>query len=147
MATIRLPPDFKEFLRLLNLENAEYLLIGGYAVIYHGYPRTTGDIDIWIALNRENAEKVATVLRDFGFDVPDADIFLEEDRIIRLGMPPFRIEVLTTISGVSFESCYEQRVLDVIDDVEVNIIDLEHLKENKKASGRAKDMNDLENLP
>ena len=74
-------------------------------------------------------------------------LFLEEDRIIRLGMPPFRIEVLTTISGVSFESCYEQRVLGVIDDVEVNIIDLENLKTNKKASGRAKDINDLENLP
>ena len=127
--------------------SAEYLLIGGYAVIYYGYPRATGDIDIWIALNRENAEKVAAVLRDFGFDVPDADIFLEEERIIRLGMPPFRIEVLTTISGVSFESCYEQRVRGVIDDIEVNIVDLENLKANKKASGRAKDINDLENLP
>ena len=127
--------------------SAEYLLIGGYAVIYYGYPRATGDIDIWIALNRKNAEKVAAVLRDFGFDVPDADIFLEEERIIRLGMPPFRIEVLTTISGVSFESCYEQRVRGVIDDIEVNIIDLENLKANKKASGRAKDINDLENLP
>ena len=147
MATIRLPPDFKEFLRLLNSASAEYLLIGGYAVIYYGYPRATGDIDIWIALNRKNAEKVAAVLSDFGFDVPDADMFLEEERIIRLGTPPFRIEVLTTISGVSFESCYEQRVLGVIDDVEVNIIDLENLKANKKASGRAKDINDLENLP
>ena len=147
MATIRLPPDFKEFLRLLNSANAEYLLIGGYAVVYYGYPRATGDIDIWIALNRKNADKIAAVLRNFGFDMPDASIFLEEERIIRLGMPPFRIEVLTTISGVSFEACYEERVTDVIDGVEVNIIDLENLKANKKASGRAKDMNDLENLP
>ena len=75
MATIRLPPDFKEFLKLLNSANAEYLLIGGYAVGYYGYPRATGDIDIWIALNRKNAEKVTAVLRDFGFDVPGADIF------------------------------------------------------------------------
>ena len=115
--------------------------------MYYGYPHATGDIDIWIALNRKNADKIAAVPRDFGFDVPDASMFLEEERIIRLGMPPFRIEVLTTVSGVSFEACYEARVTDVIDGVEVNIIDLENLKANKKASGRAKDMNDLENLP
>ena len=148
MAMTRLPPDFKEFLRLLNSKGVEYLLIGGYAVGYHGYPRATGDMDIWIAMSRNNAENAATVLREFGFDAPEvsADMFLEEERVIRMGLPPFRIEVLTTISGVSFDECYAKRIRDVVDGIEVNIINLADLKANKKASGRAKDINDLENL-
>jgi hypothetical protein len=73
-------------------------------------------------------------------------LFLQENKVIRMGMPPFRIEVLTTISGVSFEECYAERTVDVLDEIEVNIIDLEHLKINKKASGRLKDLADLEHL-
>lgn len=149
MATIRLPRDFKEFLQLLNAHQVEYLLIGGYAVGYHGYPRATADMDIWIAVHPQNAEKLVSVLRQFGFDLPElsADLFLKENQIIRMGVPPVRIEVTTTISGVTFGECYTQRVVDVLDGVEVSLIDLEHLKINKKASGRYKDLNDLENLP
>jgi predicted nucleotidyltransferase len=148
MATTRLPPDFKEFLQLLGANGVEYLLIGGYAVSYHGYPRTTGDMDLWVALNRRNAENVVAALRAFGFEMPElsAELFLEEDRIIRLGVPPFRIELLTAISGVEFGECYERRVVDSIDGVPVNIIRLEDLKANKQASGRAKDLDDLEHL-
>ena len=146
---IPLPPDFKEFLRLLNARQVEYLLIGGYAVSYYGYPRATADMDIWIAIDRQNAEKVVAVLRAYGFDLPELspDLFLDENKIIRMGLPPLRLEVLTSISGVRFEECYAERVPAIIDDVETNLISLRHLKINKQASGRFKDLNDLENLP
>ena len=146
---IELPLDFKEFLSLLNENNVEYLLIGGYAVGYHGYPRATNDMDVWIAINQENAERVVTVLREFGFNTPalSVDLFMEENKIIRMGMPPMRIEISTSISGVDFDECYRARIIDVLDEVPVNIISLRHLKINKKASGRHKDLSDLENLP
>jgi len=149
MATIHLPPDFKEFLKLLNAHQTKYLLIGGYAVGYHGYPRATADMDILIAMNPENAEKVVAALKQFGFNVPDlsVEMFLQLNQIIRMGVPPVRIEILTTISGVSFEECYPERVVDELDGVEVNLISLRHLKINKKAFGRHKDLDDLENLP
>lgn len=149
MATTILLPDFKEFLKLLNDRQVEYLLVGGYAVGYHGYPRATIDMDIWVSMNQSNAEKIVMALVDFGFDTPDltAVLFQEENRIVRMGVPPVRLELITTISGVDFETCYEHRVIDLIDGVEVNLIDLHHLRINKKASGRHKDLNDLENLP
>ena len=149
MDTIRLPQDFRDFLKLLNWHEVEYLLIGGFAVGYHGYPRATGDMDVWIATSPENADKMVRVLKEFGFDVPElkADLFLKKRQVVRMGMPPIRIEVLTDISGVSFKDCYEKRIPDVIDDLTVNIISLEHLKINKKASGRSKDIDDLEHLP
>ena len=146
---ISLPPDFKDFLRLLNDNAVEYLLIGGYAVGYHGYPRATGDMDIWIAMSPENARKTVTVLRQFGFAMPELseDLFLQENRIIRMGLPPMRVEVATTISGVDFTVCYRNRIADFVDGIEVNIINLKDLKQNKQASGRAKDLDDLEHLP
>ncbi|MEW6262507.1 MAG: hypothetical protein AB1641_05460 [Thermodesulfobacteriota bacterium] len=149
MATIPLPTDFKEFFQLLNAHRVEYLLIGGYAVGWHGYPRATADLDIWVAMNPENAERIMAALKDFGFDLPEltADLFLKENQIVRLGVPPLRIEIATTISGVSFEECFRERTMDTIEGVEVNLINLKHLKINKKASGRHKDLNDLENLP
>lgn len=146
---IELPLDFKEFLKLLNEKGVRYLLIGGYAVGYHGYPRATNDMDIWIAVNPENAERVVDALHAFGFDLPELtpDLFLQENKIIRMGNPPMRLEITTGISGVEFDDCYTNRVVDVLDGVEVNIIDLPHLKVNKKAAGRLKDLDDLENLP
>ncbi len=149
MATIHLPSDFKEFLQLLNSMRVEYLLIGGYAVGYHGYPRATADMDIWIAIRRGNAKKIVAALKEFGFDVPElsVELFLKENQIIRMGVPPVKIDIATTISGVTFAECYAERVVDVLDGVKVNIISLRHLKANKKASGRHKDLNDLENLP
>jgi len=149
MATIHLPPDFKEFLRLLNAHQIKYLLIGGYAVGYYGYPRATADMDIWIGMNPKNAGEVVTALKEFGFNVPDLSVgvFLKPNQIIRMGIPPVRIEILTTISGVNFEECYPERVVDELDGVQVNLISLRHLKINKKAFGRHKDLDDLENLP
>lgn len=149
MATIHLPPDFKEFLKLLNAHQVEYLLIGGYAVGYHGYPRSTVDMDIWIAMHLDNADRIVAVLKEFGFDPPELspELFLKEWQIIRLGVPPVRIEIATTISGVNFSECYAERVSDILDGVEVNLISLKHIKANKKASGRHQDLADLENLP
>lgn len=149
MATTLLPPDFKEFLRLLNEHDVEYLLIGGYAVGYYGYVRATADIDVWIARNENNAEKTVGALREFGFDVPglSAELFLQAGNIVRMGVPPFRIEILTSLSGVEFEDCFKQCVVDTFDGVEIPVISLEHLKINKKASGRLKDLVDLEHLP
>ena len=119
MATIQLPLDFKEFLKLLNAHRVEYLLVGGYAVGYYGYPRATADLDLWIACHSENAEKLVAVLGKFGFGIAQlsADIFLQENKIIRMGVPPMRIELLTTLSGVRFEACYSERVIDIIDGV------------------------------
>ena len=149
MATIHLPPDFKEFLKLLNAHQVEYLLIGGYAVGYHGYPRATVDMDIWIAMNPANSQRIVTVLKEFGFDLPELspELFLKEWQIIRLGVPPVRIELATTVSGVNFNECYAERLTDILDGVKVNLISLRHLKINKKASGRHQDLADLENLP
>jgi len=148
MATIQLPPDFKEFLQLLNSHKVEYLLIGGYAVGYYGYPRATGDMDIWIAVHPDNARRVVAALNEFGFPLPQLDetLFLQENKITRIGMPPLRLEILTTISGVAFAECYAERTIEQIDGVQVSLISLENLKKNKKASGRYKDLNDLENL-
>src|ERR1700710_1004504 len=149
MATIRLPPDFREFLQLLNAHQIEYLLVGGYAVGYHGYPRATVDMDIWIGKGPSTATKMVAVLQEFGFDVPNlsADLFLREDQIVRMGVPPIRLEIFTSIPGVRFEEGYPARVVDAIDGVRVNLINLQDLKTNKKASGRNKDLADLENLP
>jgi hypothetical protein len=146
---IELPPDFKEFLRLLNAHQVEYLLIGGYAVGYYGYPRATNDLDIWIAVHPANAHKLVLVLKEFGFDLPELhpDLFARQDQIVRMGVPPMRIEVTTDISGVTFQECYSERVIERIEDIEVSLISLRHLKVNKKASGRHKDLDDLEHLP
>jgi hypothetical protein len=146
---LELPNDFKEFLKLLNAQKVEYLLIGGYAVGYYGYPRATADMDIWIAVHPQNAQRVVAVLKEFGFDVPglEPDLFLKEGQIIRMGEPPLRIEIATTISGVKFDDCFADRKVEVFDGVPVNLISLKHLKANKRASGRYKDLNDLENLP
>lgn len=146
---LTLPLDFKEFLKLLNDHEVEYLLIGGYAVGYHGYARATNDMDVWVAVNPRNAERVMRALADFGFDTPELspETFLERDRIVRMGIPPMRLEISTGISGVEFETCYTARVVDILDGIPVNLISLEDLKINKRASGRFKDLSDLENLP
>ena len=149
MEKLPLPPDFKDFLQLLRSEQVEYLLVGGYAVAQYGYPRTTGDLDVWIAASETSANKVATVLQKFGFSAASvsAEMFSKPDQIIRMGVPPICIDMITGASGVEFGACYARRIRQVIDGVEVTIIHPDDLKQNKKASGRSKDLNDLENLP
>ena len=146
---IPLPPDFKKFLKLLGKYEVKYLIVGGYAVAYHGYIRATNDIDIWISNDTENAKYITEAIREFGFDVPElsSELFLKEKQVIRMGNPPLRIEIITTASGISFNECYNSRLKEKINDITVNILSLEKLKINKKESGRLKDLNDLENLP
>ena len=149
MASVNLPPDFREFLKLLNDHEVAYLLVGGYAVAYHGYPRATTDMNIWVAIHPLNAQRLVDTIRAFGFDMPELSpgVFLQENQAIRMGVPPVRIEVVTSASGVTFEACYAARVVDELDGVAVNVINLEHLKINKKAAGRHRDLDDLEHLP
>ena len=148
MATIRLPADFRDFLKLLNSHRVEYLLIGGYAVCFHGYYRTTADIDFWVGVSRENAAKLVKVIREFGFETPDLseDLFLSGGRMIRMGMEPTRIELLTEISGGDFGKSFKTRVEGAIDGVPVNIIAREDLISNKLKSGRLKDLLDVQKL-
>lgn len=149
MATPSLPHDFKEFLRLFDSNRVEYLVIGGYAVNLHGYVRTTNDLDIWVKLSPENAARVEQAVRDFGFGTADLspDLFLSRNSMVRMGLPPVRIEILTTISGVEFDACYADRRMIPFEDLIVPVISLARLRENKAASGRLKDLADLDNLP
>jgi hypothetical protein len=148
MGKMQLPLDFREFLHLLNSHSVEYLVVGGYAVGHHGFPRATGDLDIWIAINEGNASAMMAALKEFGFNVPalTKELFLEEGRITQMGVPPVRIEILTRISGVRFDQCYANRVVTEVEGLKFNVIGLSDLKKNKKAAGRLKDLNDLENL-
>lgn len=140
--------DFKEFIQSLDDNQVQYLVVGGYAVALHGYPRYTKDIDIWINLDCDNAERMISALDQFGFNslgLKAAD-FLAPDMIIQLGYPPNRIDILTTLPGVEFEDCYPARIEVDVEEVKVNFIDLDNLLKNKRASGRAQDLADLENL-
>jgi Nucleotidyltransferase of unknown function (DUF6036) len=140
--------DFREFIQLLIANDVRYLVVGGYAVAFHGYPRYTRDIDIWIEPAKENAVKLVTALDEFGFGSLglQSQDFVVPDQIIQLGYAPNRIDLLTSVPGVDFRRCYESRIQTVIDGVNVSFIDLENLKKTKRASGRLQDMADLENL-
>ena len=152
----------------LNIQLVEYLVIGGYAVAYHGYPRGIGDLDIWISTQKENARRMMTVLHglDDGLPSEAAGFFELPERVIRIGTPPFQIEhyqsedrfihlgaqppqfeIMTSISGVEFSSCYATRVQGQIDGIPANIIGLACLKANKRASIRPKDADDYAHLP
>ena len=144
---IQLYPDFKEFLKLLNEKKVKYLLIGGYAVAHYGYVRATSDIDFWVDISDDNANNILEALADFGFSNINKEIFLNPSQIARMGLPPLRIELSTSIDGVNFSDCYVRSQIIQLDGVDVNIINLEDLRQNKKASGRPKDLIDLEHLP
>lgn len=140
--------DFREFIKSLNDSHVRYLVVGGYAVALHGSPRYTKDMDVWVENSAENAARMVTALEQFGFASLGlaASDFLEPDQVIQLGYPPARIDLLTTAAGVEFQECYKSRVEVEIEGVRVNFINLENLKKNKRAAGRAQDLADLENL-
>jgi len=148
MAIPALARDFKEFLKSLNSNSVEYLLIGGYAVGIYGHIRATNDLDIWVNVSPDNAARLDRTLRDFGFAQAalTPDLFLVPNSVVRMGLPPLRIEILTSISGVGFEACYAEKEMIQIEEIVVPVISLARLRENKAASGRAKDLADLENL-
>lgn len=145
---IEFPKDFREFLQLLNSKKIKYLVVGGYAVGFHGYPRATGDLDIWIDINRPNALKIVEALKDFGFDLPElkTDLFLQTEKVIRMGVPPMRLEIITSIDGVLFKPCYKNRVIADLGEIKVNFISKDDLLINKRASGRPQDLVDFEKL-
>lgn len=144
----KLDPNFADFLKSLNTRGVEYLVIGGYAVGFHGFVRATGDLDIFVGLSARNAENLLAAFHDFGFDVPEltAAVFLEAGKIVRIGVPPLRLEVMNEISGVTFAACFAQRVEEMIDGLRVCFIDRENLLQNKRAAGRPKDLADIEAL-
>jgi hypothetical protein len=124
------------------------LVVGGYAVAIHGHPRYTKDIDIWLELTDENATRVVKAVDQFGFGTLELEAtdFVVPDQIIQLGYPPHRIDLITSLPGVNFEDCYISRVEITLSGVNVNFIDLDNLKKNKRTSGRLQDLADLENL-
>ena len=143
-----LKKDLREFIALLNSHKVEYLIVGGHAVAFHGHPRFTGDIDFFIRPTIENAGRVIAVLREFGFGnlalVP-GDL-IAPGRVVQLGRPPGRIDLLTSISGVEFEEAWGLRVLAKLHGKAVNFLGWDALIRNKEASGRDKDRSDLKKL-
>jgi hypothetical protein len=140
--------NFIDFLKLLNSHAVEYLVIGGYAVGYHGCVRATGDLDIFVGGSRKNAKKLVGVFREFGFATPELteELFMAPGKIVRIGVPPLRVEVLNRISGVFFAKCYKKRLEETIGGVRICFIDRASLLANKRAAGRLKDLADIEAL-
>lgn len=146
----QLPPDFREFLECLNAAGVEYLLVGGHAVAFHGYPRVTATMDIWIGRTAENADRLlAAVRRFFSSDLPGLtrEQILSPDQVTHFGAIPFQIEILNRISGADFPTAWSRRIQAQYDSIPVSILSLQDLRLNKRASGRAEDLADLENLP
>lgn len=149
LAQMKLTTNFQDFVKKLNASGVEYIIAGGFAVAVYGYPRYTGDIDIWINPTRENAQKVLLVLRTIGYD--EQQVSLEDltttDIVVQLGYPPNRIDLATGLAGVEFEACWENKATMPYGDTMANFISLSDLKKNKQATARQQDLLDLQNLP
>jgi len=145
---MNLEKDLREFVALLNALNVRYIVVGAFAVAYHGYPRYTGDIDLFIERSPENAERLMGVIEQFGFSDLGLSVkdFLQENQVIQLGVHPSRIDLLTFLSGVSFEEAWATREQSDLDGLNVPYISRELLRRNKTASGRSQDLADLEHL-
>lgn len=146
MAMKRLPEDFKDFLSFLNKNNVKYLLLGGWAVGIYGHPRATADMDILIAIDDENLNNLQKAFYEFGAPTVEKNLFKEKGNVFKMGRPPIKIEVINNASGINIDECYQRRNNVTIDGVEISLISKEDLIKNKKASGRAKDIADVENL-
>ncbi|MFQ5603710.1 MAG: hypothetical protein ACE5HS_10620 [bacterium] len=140
--------DFKEFIQSLNENDVRYLIVGGYALALHGHPRYTKDLDIWVYLNKVNAENLIKAINQFGFGSLglQPEDFLDPETIIQLGYPPSRIDLILALKGVDFDHCYSNKVEVQVDEILMNFIDLENFKKNKRATGRLQDLADLEKL-
>lgn len=145
---MKLGKDSREFVELLNSLRVDYLVVGGHAVAFHGFPRYTGDIDFFVRRSADNASKILEALKRFGFAntgvTPES--FLEPGQVLQLGRPPNRIDILTSIDGVSFDEAWAKRLDAEFDGLTVPILSLEDLIANKAASGRPKDLGDLSKL-
>ena len=145
---MNLNENFVDFINLLNEHKAKYVLVGGWAVIFEGYSRNTGDMDILVEREEKNADKILAVIKDFlgstiGFEKED---FLKEENVIMMGRPPFRIDILTDISGVSFKEAYESSKIYEDGGLKIRCIHINELIKNKKATGRLKDLGDVDML-
>jgi hypothetical protein len=140
--------DFSEFITLLIKHQVEYLVVGGFAVGAYGHPRYTGDLDIWINRNPGNAKRIKHSLNEFGFNIADVEIsdFLQKAKVIQLGYPPLRIDLLTDIEGVHFDEAYKNKKVFELDGMLVDFISIQDLIINKRASGRPIDLDDIEKL-
>lgn len=142
--------DFEDFLRALHEAGARFLIVGAHALAVHGVPRATGDLDVWIARDEDNVERVWRALEMFGAPTDALGItrsdLLEADMVVQLGLPPRRIDLMTGLSGIDFDQAWENRVLVPVSDVEVPFIGREALLENKRATGRLRDRSDVEEL-
>ena len=149
MARIKLAADFRDFLSLCLFHEVRFLVIGGYAVVHYSRPRYTGDLDLWVDASEQNANRIVAVLHDFGLKGPDVTtgMITERKQIIRMGFEPMRLELFTTIPGLDFADCYPRRVNVKIGKLMVPFLSLSDLKAYKRACGRPKDMQDLEELP
>ena len=137
--------DLYDFLSLCVRNELRFLVVGGHAVGAHGHPRLTKDLDVWIWVDPENAARMVRVLDEFGFGsagLTQADFAAQGD-IVQLGYPPNRIDILTRLSGVEFESCWERRVVGQLDDLSVPFIGYSDLERNKLAAGRDQDRADV----
>ncbi len=145
---MELDKDFREFIELLNEHEVKYLIIGGYAVNFHGYPRYTKDIDFWLWMTKSNIKKLIKAIKDFGFGSLKLEIedFMTSENIVQLGYEPYRIDLLVDVEGVDFEKCFERRTEAELDGVDVKFLSLQDLITAKKKAGRLQDLADAEQL-
>ena len=145
---MKLQKDLREFIELLNSHGVEYLVVGGHAVAFHGYPRYTGDIDFLVRRSEENASRIVAVLEAFGFaGAHELKASLTQpEKIVQLGRPPNRIDILTSASGVDFEEVWNLAISTELDGLPVRFPDFRSLLKNKRASGRPKDLADVDEL-
>jgi hypothetical protein len=143
-----LDKDFEDFVFLLNKYDVNYMIIGGYALAFHGRPRHTGDLDIWIDVSEENAQKMFSVINEFGLASLGLKIedFLEKGIITQIGYPPLRIDILNEIDGVEFNEAYQNKLIIDIDGLPISYISLDDLIKNKQVSGRQRDLSDVSEL-
>jgi len=143
-----LDKDFEDFVFLLNKYDVNYMIIGGYALAFHGRPRHTGDLDIWIDISEENAQKMFGVINEFGLASLglQADDFLQKGIITQIGYPPLRIDILNEIDGVEFNDAYNNKLIIDIDGLPISYISLDDLIKNKQVSGRQRDLSDVSEL-
>ena len=140
--------DFKELFELFNEQRVEYMIVGGYALAFHGAPRYTGDMDIYVKADSANANRVMEALKKFGFGSADLtpNDFMQQDKVIQIGVPPVRIDIMTSITGVTCEEAFSEKVKGKYDDTEVYYISRDYFILNKKAIGRKRDIADLESM-
>jgi len=145
---LELAPDFKELLKLFNKNNVKYLLIGGYAVSIHGYIRATNDINLAVASDAENARNIMAALTEFGFGSAgiSVELFTRDRNVVRMGVPPVKIEILNYLEGPGFDAAYGRRKTVEVENISINVIGLDDLYANKSAVGRPQDLVDVDKL-